>query len=648
MMSPASQSKQQWRFDGYELDIHAGELRKNGIRLRLQGQPLQVLATLVKRQGSLVTREELRAEIWPADTFVDFDHSLHNAVARIRETLGDSAQAPKYVETLPRRGYRFVAQVEGPEPEVSETLDLPSSVSVRSPGHEAKGIAASPKPFRSKLMTALAVLVALALLSLLFWQGRSRSPVSASSTGPITIAVLPFQNLSLSKDVDYLTLALPDEIATTLSYAHSLSIRPFATSSKYTAANLDLQQVGREMKVDHLITGQFLKEGSGIRVTIEAVDVANDRTLCRETVTTPGFDLIALRAEITARVRQGVVPALGGTIASAEGSGRPKNEEAYGLYLRSVSLPNDPGPTKEAIGMLTRAVKLDPDFAPSWAMLGIRYGYDSEYSDGGTDMLQRSNEALQRSIALDPDYLLAATWLITNQTESGDLAHAYQAARGLEQRRPENGLVHFAMSYVLRYASLLDESAQECEAALLLDPGDYQLRSCHWTYEMMGQPEKGAKFLKLDEGSVWTVGHMPITLIREGKIPEAKEAAKKLTDIPLYRGLMKRWLAGTSSPQELEQQARAAVPVFLADTDAENRYFAAGLMSYFGQQGFAVQLMRSAIAGNYCSYTGLQNDVLFASLRSAPEYNDLLTAAKNCRDRFVGERDAPSPARGGS
>src|ERR1700690_3620262 len=100
------------RFDSFELDTHTGELRKRGVKLRLQGQPLQVLATLLKRAGDLVTREELRAEIWSADTFVDFDHSLHNAVARLREVLGDSAERSRYIETLPRRGYRFIGQVE--------------------------------------------------------------------------------------------------------------------------------------------------------------------------------------------------------------------------------------------------------------------------------------------------------------------------------------------------------------------------------------------------------------------------------------------------------------------------------------------------------------------------------------------------------
>jgi DNA-binding winged helix-turn-helix (wHTH) protein len=111
-MSGSAPAAHLLRFDIFELDLRAGELRKRGVKLRLQGQPLQVLATLLKRAGDLVTREELRAEIWPADTFVDFDHSLHNAIARIRETLGDSAETPRYIETLPRRGYRFIERVE--------------------------------------------------------------------------------------------------------------------------------------------------------------------------------------------------------------------------------------------------------------------------------------------------------------------------------------------------------------------------------------------------------------------------------------------------------------------------------------------------------------------------------------------------------
>src|SRR6267142_4641141 len=125
------------RFDTFELDLRAGELHKHGVKLRLQGQPVQLLAILLQSAGNLVTREELRSQLWPADTFVDFDHSLHNAIGRIRETLGDSAEMPRYIETLPRRGYRFIAPVE----EV-QAPRIPEPMATK----HAKGWQACPQP----------------------------------------------------------------------------------------------------------------------------------------------------------------------------------------------------------------------------------------------------------------------------------------------------------------------------------------------------------------------------------------------------------------------------------------------------------------------------------------------------------------------
>src|SRR6266851_7545755 len=145
-MSATAPTERVLRFDNFELDIRAGELRKRGVKLRLQGQPLQVLATLLKRAGDLVTREELRAEIWPADTFVDFDHSLHNAIARIRETLGDSTVIPRYIETLPRRGYRFIAPVE-------EVQALRSSEANGNKTREAVAVAPQSKTRASLALT---------------------------------------------------------------------------------------------------------------------------------------------------------------------------------------------------------------------------------------------------------------------------------------------------------------------------------------------------------------------------------------------------------------------------------------------------------------------------------------------------------------
>ena len=146
------------------------------------------------------------------------------------------------------------------------------------------------------------------------------------------LAVLPFQNMSPDKDVDFLRLALPDEIATTLSYVHSLSIRPFATTSKYNAPSLDLEQAGREMRVTDIVIGHYLKEGDQLQITLEAVDVANNRTVWRDTLNVGALDMIAMRGQIAAKVRQGLVPALGAGDNSAEAGTHPRNEEAYDLY----------------------------------------------------------------------------------------------------------------------------------------------------------------------------------------------------------------------------------------------------------------------------------------------------------------------------
>ena len=360
-----------------------------------------------------------------------------------------------------------------------------------------------------------------------FWQFKRRAaaPV-ARSVGPTTVAVLPFQNLSSDKESDFLRLALADEIATTLSYARSLSIRPFATTNKYTSPSLDLEQAGREMRVTDIVTGHFLKEGNQLQVTLEAIDVANNRAVWRDTLNVAAADLIAMRGQITAKVRQGLVPALGAGTESENGT-RPKNEEAYDLYLRSVSIPHDASPNKEAIAMLERAVGLDPNYAPAWRALGERYYYDGHYSDGGEAMLQRSMTAEERALARIRLQRRRQP-LISSRVETGELGKAYRDAKALVDRHPDKAMAHFALSYVLRYAGVFDESARECDAALALDPGAYQLRSCSFVFELLGNYERAMDFLQLDMGSEWVGANLTPHFLRQGKRSEARENARKL------------------------------------------------------------------------------------------------------------------------
>ena len=500
------------------------------------------------------------------------------------------------------------------------------------------------------------VLVALAFTALDQFhssQTKPSAPAVASASNPTTVAVLPFQNLAgdKDKDADYLRLALPDEIATTLSYVHSLSIRPFSTTSKYMQAGLDLQQAGREMHVTDIVTGHYLKDGNQLQITLEAIDVENNRTIWSDTINSPTPDLIAMRAQVTAKVNQALLPALGAGSDTSNSATHPKNEEAYDLYLRTISLPSDPVPTKEAIAMLERAVGLDSTYAPAWANLGLRYYWDAQYGQGGEASFQKSNAALERALSLDPNLVTASVQLIANQVERGQTIKAYQQADALVKRNPGSSFAHFARSYVLRYGGQLDESAQECNTAYSLDQGNTGLRSCALTFLLMGDPERALDFVRVDAGSVWARRITTMIFMSEGNLPEARATSQK---IPLdtaystikFSNFIKACLARPTmqTPSaELDAAIKNVETFTLTNPDPENRLIFAGDMAFCGDKDLALRLLKTVVESPYCAYTALQKDHLLASLRGTPEFEQLLTPAKQCSDNFMAERAKLTP-----
>jgi serine/threonine protein kinase len=532
------------------------------------------------------------------------------------------------------------AQVAAPPPSSSPSSGSGSSPAL-APSASSSGASGSQAPAASMQARSFGkiagiIAAAVVVLGVLFWLFNRRTAPVVVTANQKTIAVLPLQNLGSDKDVDFLRLALADEIATELSYARSLSIRPFATTSKYDSPTLDLQEAGRAMHVTDVVTGHYMKEGDQLQITLEAVDVADNRTLWRDTMTVSSPDMIAMRSQITSKVRQGLVPALGAGTDAGEAGTHPKNEEAYDLYLRSIALPHDPLPNKEAIAMLERAVGLDPTYAPTWGYLGVRYNYDGAYSTGGMEMRKRSNAALERAISLDPNYSFAAAWLISNRVEQGELAKAYQDGKALVTRHPESAQAHFALGYVLRYGGAMEESAHECDAALALDSGNYGLRSCAFTFDQLGNYVRAMDFLQLDAGSVWASDNIMRHYIRDGKLAQAKEIAGKFKDDRFFR-MMEACFENPSSA-DVASLGREVVAARLADPDPEPRYIVATDFLFCGQKDAALQLLKSSIAGHFCAYTGLQNDSAWAKLRGTSEFTQLLSAAKQCRDDFLAER----------
>ena len=371
-------------------------------------------------------------------------------------------------------------------------------------------------------------------------------------------------------------------------------------------------------------------------VVLQAVDVgSNSVTWQSAPITAPSQDFIALQDALSKQVRAGLLPKLGTGNEFLETSTRPKNQEAYDLYLRSVAVPHDEKPNKEAITMLERAVGMDATYAPSWQALGIRYYYDSSYSSGGEEAFQRSNAAYERALALDPNLVFAASNLIVNRVERGELEQAYQQARALVNKRPQSSQAHFALSYVFRYAGMLDDAMRECDEALKLDPGNFMLRSCARAFLYAGDTRRAREFVHLDAGSEWANAETVGILLREGKLKEAREAVGHMPGAPQYHRDLLEAVVGIRPSSELDRIAQEDATTLVAGVDPEPSYAQGAALALTGKTDAAVHMIRMAIEQNYCAYSALENDPLLAKVRATTEFADLLRSARFCQQPLL-------------
>jgi TolB-like protein/predicted Ser/Thr protein kinase len=489
------------------------------------------------------------------------------------------------------------------------------------------------------LLGVTAVLL-MVLATLGMWWYKHRGVVT-SGAAKNTIAVLPLQNMNGDISVEFLRFALADEIANTLTYTRGLDVRPSAITRKYVGADVDPQKAGLEVHVANVIAGHFLKQGNQLVITVEAIQVEGNRLLWQTNMTAPADDLIAMQSEISAQVRQGLLPSLGAAAGFMETGTRPKNAEAYDLYLHSLALPHDVGPNKDAIAVLEHVVEVDPSYAPAWEQLGLRCYYDADYSDGGEAMFQRSNQACERAVALDPNRIAAARQLIANHVERGELGQAYKEAQELVKRRPDSAQAHFGMSYVYRYAGMLEQAAGECNTANALDPRNYTFRSCAWAFAELGKTDRATDFVRLDAGSEWAAFAMPSILLREGKVEEAREAVKSMPTTPQYhRDLLEACLQ-LRPAAELDRIAHEYETNLPNDADPEMWYIQGSILGYCGKKQAALHMLESAVGQNYCAYSSLLSDPLLAKLRAEPAFDKVLTAASKCQQAAQTAADAP-------
>jgi len=485
---------------------------------------------------------------------------------------------------------------------------------------------AAPRPAWVWIGAAAALLLGAGILA---WWGWARSRPKQTS-----VAVLPFQNIGSDKESDYLRLALPDEVATVLSYVPDLTIRPFAATQKYATEAIDPRRVGRELGVARIVTGHFAQEGSRIRVTVEAIDAGSNRLLWRDTWTSPSDDRINLQEQMVTRVGQRLTHSLTGSPVSIATATRPKNEEAYELYLRSIAFPNDGDENRQAIAMLERSIGLYSSYAPAWAEAARRYYNDFQYSVGGMPARRRAQVATERALSLDPNLLGARRRMIGLRVEAGQLDDAYEAARQLLQERPASGDAHFSVSYVLRYAGRLEDAGRECDTAFGLDPANATFRSCATTFEMLGRYDRAREFARLDAGSSFASWQIAFISLAEGRTQEAIPVLTRLENAGFAQASLILAYLRQDGPERIRSLSERSEQIVVNLADPEQAYVDARVQAFCRRPEAALRQLRRAVDGNYCAYPALDSDPLLDSVRKTPEFQAVRQSASSCHSGF--------------
>jgi len=515
----------------------------------------------------------------------------------------------------------------------------------RIPGFLAKmrplGVATQSNWMQGYLLLGMATLLITVFGALGTWWVKHRAAPAAAATTYTTVAVLPLQNMTGDANLEHLRFSLADEIASILTYSRGLDVRPTGSTRRYVGVDVDPQQAGHDLHVTNVVSGHFVRQGNQLIVTLQAINVASDSVTWQSPqIRAASDDFIALQDALIEQVGSRLLPLLGERNGERDTNTLPQAQVAYELYQQSVGVPHDEKPNREAIGILERAVGMNPTSAPAWQALGLRYYYDSRYSSGGEHAFQKSNSGYERALALDPSLIFAAGQLITNRVERGDLTKAYQEAHALLKRRPESAQAHFTMGYVDRYAGLLEDSTRECDTALRLDPGNYLFRSCALTFLCLGNIERAREYVQLDAGSEWANWAMLAVLLREGKMNEAREAAKakKMPMMARYSNDLMEAALGLLPVSELNRMAQEAMKLTAEGrADPEPLYEQGTILAFAGKKKAALHLIRIAVEQNYCALSALEHDPLLSKVRRTREFADLLKAARSCQQPVLAQ-----------
>lgn len=465
------------RFAEFELDLRSGELRRNGVVQKLQPQPARILTILVSRVGEVVTRQELAQEVWGSQTFVDFEQGLNFAIRQIRTVLDDDANDPKFLETLPKRGYRFVGEVTRAVKESASWQDASLSGTPPSPGLRSISTLVPSSPTASGLRRRAVALIAVAVVAAVFglgWDRLRRSTASANVGHLHSVAVLPLSNLSNNSDQEFFSDGITDELITELAKVPNLRVISHTSVQRYKGTKLSLQEIAHQLQADAVIEGSVIRSGDRVRITAQLIDARTDQHLWAEKYDRDFRDILTLQSEVAEQIAAEIGVNLSVGERARLGRSSVVDPGAHEAYLRGRFYWDKLGCRgfKQALAYYHEAADKDPTFAS--ALVGVSDTY-FHLGDWGcspqAEAFAKSRAAALKAIELDPTLAGAHAQLanldFTSKWDWPTAESEYAEAIRLD---PNDASAHSSYAIFLAAMGKREQAVAEINKAHEIDP----------------------------------------------------------------------------------------------------------------------------------------------------------------------------------
>lgn len=628
-MATQPKSQQLVRFGEYELDPRSGELRRNGTLLKLQPQPAKVLAILISRAGEVVTRQQLADEVWGADTYVDFEHGLNYAIRQIRTVLDDDAEAPRFLETLPKRGYRFIATVTSLEPTGQAAAPVVAPVEMPR------------KRISSNRMLGTAIAVTLAAAIGLTWYVRSSWVGRASANQIRSLAVLPLRNLSNDAGQEYFSDGMTDELITDLAKAGGLRVISHTSVERYKGTKLSLPEIARELGgVDAVVEGTVLRSGDRVRITAQLIDGRSDQHLWADSYDRSLRDVLSTENDVAQSIAEIIKLKLSPEEKAHLATALPVSPEAHDAYLKGRFFWNqrtEPD-LKKALDSFQQAIAKDPNYAPAYAGLADTYFYLGYYWGHmpPTDVLPLARAAARKAIELDPNSAEGHTSLATVQLSyDWNFPAAEQEVKRAIALNPNNEQSHHIYAALLIATKRPDESIAEARKAVEVDPVSSSARN------FLGLMLVDAG--RIDEGIQEDLKTLEIHPVQANLSSTHARLRDSYRSKGMYKEAFEEQIKTLQTSgveaKEIERHLRIYAEKGWAGLDADdlNRllsqwdkdhwhfttYLIAGSYARLGNKDQAFSWLNRSVELRSTSLWMLEADPIFASLRTDPRYAEI-------------------------